>query len=441
MAKVGFWLRGARGKLAGSVLVKSPHGTIVRENKTPANPKTRAQALQRAIFATVTKTAVDLAPIVESAFDGRKNGVESRREFVKLNVAQLRNVYNVDGEAILLPKGSTNQVPNNLIISNGSLGQIFLTDYDSPVEHYGCFAGVSENATTFAMLKDVFPQIKGGSQLTFVWGANVVDSDDSTFQWHYARIVLSPTIKDVDVVFDWASAQINASAIVTAKTEGFVTDELGNATTTGIMRSYEIEDKYFAGFDARECCGLIISEYDTDRGDWIHTKSIANGGDPSFDPSEAIASYMNAAKVAGSSDYYTEQADPDYEGDLSYDSLNEAVSGTIRSTGYAAKTINLESSNSYGPIPEGNYVDIQLNCAKGVTIPVNSIKVLLGETAATSLQVRKLSFGSNNAYLISFPVPFGTAQSVQASITLDVNVPQGSWENSGFRVSISKVQS
>lgn len=439
MAKVGFWLRGARGKLAGSVLANSPQGTIVRENKTPANPKTRSQALQRAIFATVTKSAVDLAAVIESAFDGKKNGAESRREFVKLNVAQLRKVYNEEGEAILLPKGSTNQVPNYLILSNGSLGKIFLTDSESPVRHNGCFAVADDNATTFAHLKEALPQIKAGSQLTFVWGANVVDGDDSTFQWNYARIVLNPTIQSLDVVIDWAQMKINASAIVTDKTEGFPVDSLGNVDFTGILAIKTIEGDNFAGFASDACCGLIVSEYDTDRGDWVHTQSIANGGEP-FDASEAIASYMSAAKVPGSSDYYTEQAEPEYEGDLSYDSLNEAISGTIRSAGYAAKTLNLESSNSYGPIPEGNYVDIQLNCAKGVNIPLNSIQVLLGETAATSLQVRKLSFGSNNAYLISFPVPFGTAQSVQANITLDVNVPQGTWENSGFRVSISKVQ-
>lgn len=439
MAKVGFWLRGARGKLAGSVLVNSPKGTIVRENKTPANPKTHAQALQRAIFATVTKSAVDLAPVVESAFDGKKNGADSRREFVKLNVAQLRNVYNEDGEAILLPKGSTNKVPNYLILSNGSLGKIFLSDSESPVNHNGCFAVATGDATTFAQLKAALPQIKAGSQLTFVWGKNVVTGDDSTFQWYYARIVLNPTIQSLDVVFDWAEMQINASAIVTDKTEGFPVDSLGNIDCSGILSMKTIEGNTYAGFENDNCCGLIISEYDTDRGGWIHTQSIANGGDV-FDPSEAIASYMSAAKVAGTSDYYTEQAEPEYEGDLSYDSLNEAISGTIRSAGYAAKTLNLESSNSYGPIPEGNYVDIQLNCAPGVSIPLNSIQVLLGETAAASLQVRKLSFGSNNAYLISFPVPFGTAQSVQANITLDVNVPQGTWENSGFRVTVAKVQ-
>ncbi|MEM3318802.1 MAG: hypothetical protein QXT80_04565 [Thermoplasmatales archaeon] len=439
MAKVGFWLRGARGKLAGSVLVKSPHGTIVRENKTPANPKTHAQALQRAIFATVTKSAVDLAPVVESAFDGKKNGADSRREFVKLNIAQLRNVLNEAGEAILLPKGSTNQVPNYLILSNGSLGKISLTDSESPVSHNGCFANTTDGTTTFAQLKTAFPQIKGGSQLTFVWGKNVVSGDDSTFQWHYARIVLNPTIQPLDVVFNLADENIPASAIVTDKTEGFIVDELGNIDTRDVFGPADIDNVSYAAFAERECCGLIISEYDTDRGDWIHSQSIANGGDV-FDPSEAIASYMSAAKVAGTSDYYTEQAEPEYEGDLSYDSLNEAISGTIRSAGYAAKTLNLESSNSYGPIPEGNYVDIQLNCAQGVSIPLNSIQVLLGETAAASLQVRKLSFGSNNAYLISFPVPFGTAQSVQANITLDVNVPQGTWENSGFRVSIAKVQ-
>ena len=73
MAKVGFWLKGARGKLAGSVLANSPTGPIIRENKVGANPKTKSQAIQRSCFATASKTSVALRAVFESAFDGDKN--------------------------------------------------------------------------------------------------------------------------------------------------------------------------------------------------------------------------------------------------------------------------------------------------------------------------------------------------------------------------------
>jgi hypothetical protein len=41
MAKVGFWLQGAKGKLAGSKLQGGVNGTIIADNtKKPKNPKT-----------------------------------------------------------------------------------------------------------------------------------------------------------------------------------------------------------------------------------------------------------------------------------------------------------------------------------------------------------------------------------------------------------------
>lgn len=55
MAKSGFWLRGAKGKLAGTVLYQSQGSTIQREIVTPKNPQSDNQMRQRAAFAGASK--------------------------------------------------------------------------------------------------------------------------------------------------------------------------------------------------------------------------------------------------------------------------------------------------------------------------------------------------------------------------------------------------
>lgn len=55
MAKSGFWLRGAKGKLAGTVLYQSQGSTVQREIVTPKNPQSDNQMRQRAAFAGASK--------------------------------------------------------------------------------------------------------------------------------------------------------------------------------------------------------------------------------------------------------------------------------------------------------------------------------------------------------------------------------------------------
>ena len=55
MAKSGFWLRGSKGKLAGTVIYQSQGSTIQREIVTPKNPQSDNQMRQRAAFAGASK--------------------------------------------------------------------------------------------------------------------------------------------------------------------------------------------------------------------------------------------------------------------------------------------------------------------------------------------------------------------------------------------------
>ena len=76
MAKVGFWLQGATGKLAGSKLQNGVNGTIIADNtKKPKNPKTINQILQRIFVNTVAQAYSAMQPILCHSFEGVADGV------------------------------------------------------------------------------------------------------------------------------------------------------------------------------------------------------------------------------------------------------------------------------------------------------------------------------------------------------------------------------
>ena len=130
MAKAGFWLRGAKGKLAGTVLQKGENGTIQRENVKPKNPQSNSQMAHRIIFATVTQAAKFMFPLIKQSFEGFPEGQLSRREFVRINTKHLRALAAEDYEnqtagaesnTFVTTKGVSALIPNRYIISNGSI--------------------------------------------------------------------------------------------------------------------------------------------------------------------------------------------------------------------------------------------------------------------------------------------------------------------------------
>lgn len=82
MAKAGFWLKGAQGRLAGSSLSSSPNGTIIREIVTPSNPNTERQVNQRSKFKLMSQLASNVADYIAIPRDGGKT---PRNQFVSIN--------------------------------------------------------------------------------------------------------------------------------------------------------------------------------------------------------------------------------------------------------------------------------------------------------------------------------------------------------------------
>lgn len=141
MAKAGFWLRGARGKLAGASMGKGQNGqTIIREIVTPKNPRTEKQLWQRAIMATVMQAYAAGKEIFDHSFQGYSVGSQCQREFVSRNARYLRELFAKDYGTqaaeedcvanATAPKTKT-VVPNKYIISSGSYEQSLFTETES----------------------------------------------------------------------------------------------------------------------------------------------------------------------------------------------------------------------------------------------------------------------------------------------------------------------
>ena len=113
MAKVGLWLRGARGKYAGGVLQKGvAGGTIVRENVTPSNPQSAGQSAQRMKMAPAQQFYLAFSSILSHSFEAVEYGVKSRWYFLSKALK---------GASLAYSKEMTGLAPAEYQMSEGSL--------------------------------------------------------------------------------------------------------------------------------------------------------------------------------------------------------------------------------------------------------------------------------------------------------------------------------
>lgn len=436
----------ARGKVGDLVFSRLKGKQIVRSKAAEvANPRTYGQNVQRALFATATVAGKFMNDLVDHTFDTTVDGADDRNRFTSLNVAKLRTMLSNGDSVHILEKGGNVFAPNSYILSEGDQGTMPFLDAETVLRGH---ADDGNYFVTLADLKQLFPKAKPGTQFTIV-AVYVNDQDVSPAKTRFVkcRFTLAQNIADDTIVIDLDNLKLNAAALDDEKTEGFGNksedatygysynlDSLNNPITfSSNNEDLMIDGKgdWFPAYKGVIITNLVDGVYKHSNCELQMFSEFAWTADD-----DAIASYGNVAKIkATSSEYYADQATED-EGYVNYNSLNEAIAGTIQSQGYQPKALNLEASNTYGPIPEGNYVDIYLQANEGISVPLNSISVLAGEAAVSNARKIKLS---NGGYLISFPVTFGSSSSVQYNLTFDV-AGAVEWENMGFRVTVSKVQ-
>ncbi len=200
MSKVGFWLKGSTGKLAGTTLYKGANGeTIQREIVSPSNPKTQAQNIQRIVMSTVGAAYSVMKAICDHSFEGTKKGQETMSLFMSENIQKCRAAIEEmqsQGVAFLnmysfVPVGMKHAfAPNQYLVAMGSLPQVKTAWIEDGTSHivYPTVQLVTTNTYEEVINK---LGLKRGDQLTFCTvkqGATIQES-----QFNFARVILDPT--------------------------------------------------------------------------------------------------------------------------------------------------------------------------------------------------------------------------------------------------------
>lgn len=299
MAKVGFWLRGAKGKLAGASLSKGAYGTVAREIVTPKNPNSEGQIIQRIILGTVGKAYKRLRDICDHSFEGLTPGAKSMAYFMKVNLNNLRAVVAdaVDNQIDLStvyafsPVGSSAMMANSYVVSQGSLPSVPVTRNDVDG---GAYILIGDN--TYEGVCKAYG-LQRGDQLTFVEIDHRANSQGHDF--FFTRVILDPR-------------KVDGSAA--DMTEPFIVDgavNLPSPMNEGDFANLSVEDDklYFNVNDATTCAAGVIVSREVN-GSWLRsncTLTVLRLHD-GIDFATALARSKQAIAIQTGSDKYLNNA-------------------------------------------------------------------------------------------------------------------------------------
>lgn len=194
MAKTGFWLNGAKGKVAGTTIYQANGETVMRViNRTVKNPKTKAQLIQRIITKTVAKQYSAMKEICDHSFEGVKPGADTMARFRSVNNTILRERIAAAQKAgskfdemfNFIPLKSSRFIPAAVQLSEGSLPQI---------EMEGVVDMVTVKIGTTNTYEGVLSYLglERGDQLTLI----AVEKINDNYQFNFARVILDPREED-----------------------------------------------------------------------------------------------------------------------------------------------------------------------------------------------------------------------------------------------------
>lgn len=194
MAKTGFWLNGAKGKVAGTTIYQSNGETVMRViNRSVKNPRTTAQLIQRIITKTVAKQYSAMKEICDHSFEGVTAGANTMAKFRSVNNTLIRERIAAAQQAgskfdeifNFIPLKTNKFIPVPVQLSEGSLPQIILESFvDSAILKVG-------TANTYAGVLNHLG-LERGDQLTFV----TVEDINGNYKFNFSRVILDPRESD-----------------------------------------------------------------------------------------------------------------------------------------------------------------------------------------------------------------------------------------------------
>lgn len=197
MAKTGFWLNGAKGKVAGTTIYQSNGETVMRViNRSVKNPRSTAQLIQRIITKTVAKQYSAMKEICDHSFEGVTAGANTMAKFRSVNNTLIRERIAAAQKAgdkfdeifNFIPLKTNKLLPVAVQISEGSLPRMAAVCGVDIAQ-----LPVPEADNTYQSVIDVLG-LERGDQLTFVTIESINESGDLAFK--FARIILDPREAD-----------------------------------------------------------------------------------------------------------------------------------------------------------------------------------------------------------------------------------------------------
>lgn len=175
MAKVGFWLQGAHGQIAGANLSQSPGGaTIMRKNGNPTNPQTKKQCDQRAKFKLMSQIATAFKSVIAIAREGEKS---PRNIFTSINfpLVTMNSEYTGDGGqatmnwiGLQLTKSSIPLDPSKVNIDRSQDGVTVTCSDDSLSKVVFVGVRVDDNTGRFVAKEEHIVNVESG-QASYHW--------------------------------------------------------------------------------------------------------------------------------------------------------------------------------------------------------------------------------------------------------------------------------
>ena len=316
MARFNPWLGTQVGSVGDLVSYRRNGKQVQRVRiRNPKNPRSEAQAKNRAVLATMGVAYSYMQGIVDHSFQGKDGKSANMQEFQKINQGIARQLdgapqffnqaynYNFKGESLLRPNPyaiSRGTLPAVQVIApeEGRLGQGFVfTERVADV-----LFGSTAAQLTYQQVAGLFG-VELGSQLTFCIiaddnfrGDPASDNMPAAYgNFHYARVILAPDDMDGSKLF-WT---INGT-----------TYTVNNANSKN-QGSVFFEDRIIvvAGRKYPLAAGVIVSNYN---GKWLRSNCnmvVAADFVYSNGMAEVFPSYMDAAEEQPGSELYLNQSE------------------------------------------------------------------------------------------------------------------------------------
>jgi len=401
MAKTGFWLRKAQGKLAGTTIYQDGNGnTVQREIVAPKNPRTEAQLIQRILMHTVMQAYSKMKSICNHSFENVTSGTKCMQTFLKRNLNFAREkVSQMQSEGVsfydiynFAPLGNNGFVLNQYLLSTGSLPQIF-TNFSPEATGLSFVPAIKVN--TYQGVIDALG-LKRGDQLTFITieGPNTVLGQN---EFKYSRVILDPTNADgsqaplsTPFIVDHA---VNAPSVRNKGAEHLYFGAIDNIATTGISFRNTI--------DANTVLGSAVIASRKEGNDWLRSTArlnyVANIGQV-YSLGECLETAKNGISIVSENPYYLNNAGQG-DSEAVEASGSDAVDPQVTSVAY----------DSYGDGANNHYVTMvpgMLNAitgADGIGHAID-IKIVFANGSAGG-KLRIVDATDNNSTVITETIP------------------------------------